>query len=92
MQIPTSGIITIELGGPTAGTEYDQLAITGAAIFAEGTLNVVLLPTLPDPKGLSFDVMTFGPGSTSGPIRIAKVPVGCNQPVNTGTSLRVVCP
>ncbi len=92
MQIPTSGIITIELGGPTAGTEYDQLAITGAAIFAEGTLNVVLLPTLPDPKGLSFDVMTFGPGSTTGLPRNVTVPTGCNQPVNTGTSIRVVCP
>jgi fibronectin-binding autotransporter adhesin len=92
MQIPTSGIITIELGGPTAGTDYDQLAITGAAIFAEGTLNVVLLPTLPDPKGLSFDVMTFGPGSTTGLPRNFTVPTGCNQPVNTGTSIRVVCP
>jgi len=92
MQIPTSGIITIELGGPTPGTEYDQLAITGAAIFAEGTLNVVLLPTLPDPKGLSFDVMTFGPGSHTGPFRNVTWPPACNPPVNTGTSIRVVCP
>jgi len=92
--ISASGIITIELGGPTAGTEYDQLVITGAANFAEGTLNVSLLPTLPDPKGLSFDVMTFGPGSTTGPIRIANLPPQCvgGQVVNTGTSLRVVCP
>lgn len=90
MQIPTTGIITIELGGPTPGTEYDQLAITGNAIFAEGTLNVVLLPTLPDPKGLSFDVMTFGSGS--GMFRNFTVPPGCNQPVNMGTSIRVICP
>lgn len=91
MQIPTTGIITIELGGPTAGTEYDQLAITQAAIFAEGTLNVSTIGAF-NPKGFSFDVMTFGPGSTTGPIRIANVPLGCNQPVNTGTSLRIVCP
>ena len=90
MQIPTSGIVTIELGGPTAGTEYDQLAITGSAILAEGTLNVVLLPTLPDPKGMSFDVVTFASGS--GSFRNFTVPTGCNQPVNTGTSIRVICP
>jgi hypothetical protein len=91
MQIPTSGIITIELGGPTPGTEYDQLAITGAAIFAEGTLNVSTIGAF-NPKGLSFDVMTFGPGSTTGIPRNFTVPTGCNQPVNTGTSIRVVCP
>jgi len=91
MQIPTSGIMTIELGGPTPGKEYDQLVITGAAIFAEGTLNVTTIGAF-DPKGLSFDVLTFGPGSTAGPIRVANVPIGCNQPVNTGTSLRIVCP
>ena len=91
MQIPTSGIITIELGGPTPGTEYDQLAITGAAIFAEGTLNVSTIGAF-DPKGLSFDVMTFGPGSTTGPLRAWAVPPGCNQPLNTGTSIRIVCP
>ena len=92
MQIPTSGIITIELGGPTPGTEYDQLAITGAAIFAEGTLNVSTIGAF-DPKGLSFDVMTFGPGSFTGLPRNFTVPAGCDpQPVNTGTSIRVVCP
>jgi len=93
MQIPTSGIITIELGGPTPGTEYDQLAITGAAIFAEGTLNISTIGAF-DPKGLSFDVMTFGPGSTTGPIRTVNLPPLCSsgQVVNTGTSLRVVCP
>jgi hypothetical protein len=45
-----------------------------------------------DPKGLSFDVMTFGPGSTTGPLRNWTVPPGCNQPLNTGTSIRIVCP
>jgi hypothetical protein len=89
MQIPTSGIITIELGGATPGTGYDQLAITGTAVFAEGTLNVSIIGAF-DPKGLSFDVMTFatGPGS----FRNVTVPPGCNQPVNTGTSIRVICP
>lgn len=93
MQIPTTGVMTIELGGPTAGTEYDQLAITGAAIFAEGTINVTTIGAF-DPKGLSFDVMTFGPGSTTGPIRTANLPPSCagGQVVNTGTSLRVTCP
>jgi hypothetical protein len=91
MQIPTTGIITIELGGPTPGTEYDELAITGAALFAEGTLNVSIIGAF-DPKGLSFDVMTFGPGSFTGVPRNFTVPPACNQPVNTGTSIRVVCP
>jgi len=91
MQIPTSGIITIELGGPAPGTEYDQLAISGNAIFAEGTLNLTFLASLPDPKGMSFDVMTFGSGS--GMFRnVTGLPPVCNQPVNTGTSIRIVCP
>jgi len=92
MLIPGTGIVTIELGGPTAGKDYDQLVITGTAIFAEGTLNVSTIGAF-DPKGLSFDVMTFGPGSFTGLPRTFTVPAGCDpQPVNTGTSIRIVCP
>jgi len=89
MQITSTGIVTIELGGPTPGTEYDQLAITGSAIVAEGTLNVSTIGAF-DPRGLSFDVVTFASGS--GSFSNFTVPPGCNQPVNTGASIRIVCP
>jgi len=78
LQMPTTGSLTIEAGGPTPDKDYDQLVVTGSANLAEGTLTMTLLPTLPDPKGLTFDIVRFGSGV--GAFRTFTVPVGCNQP------------
>lgn len=52
-----SGALEVELGGTTAGTSYDQLAITGNALLA-GALRVLLIngfaPTVND----TFDILT----------------------------------
>jgi hypothetical protein len=37
-----NGVLNIELGGPNAGTDYDQLVVSGQALLA-GTLNVSLI-------------------------------------------------
>lgn len=69
--------VNIQLNGPAAGTQYDQLKVTGAATISGGTLSAAygFTPT----NGQTFDVMqmtshtgdfttyslpTFGPGST----------------------------
>jgi hypothetical protein len=52
-----SSTCNIELSGPTVGTEYDQLNVSGLATL-NGTLNVItsFTPTL----GQTFTVLTFG--------------------------------
>jgi hypothetical protein len=57
----TSGILVIEIGGPNAGTDFDQLAVTGQATL-DGTLTVNLTGFGPN-SGDSFPVLTFGSGT-----------------------------
>jgi hypothetical protein len=54
-----AGTIQIDLAGPTPGTSYDQLAITGSADLA-GTLAVTLSDGFQPPTGFGFDVLTYG--------------------------------
>ena len=49
----------MELGGTTAGSEYDQLVVTGNANLA-GTLDVSLLGEFHPSPGDSFTVLTYG--------------------------------
>jgi hypothetical protein len=53
------GLLTIELGGTTPGSGYDQLAVTGIANLA-GTLDVSLLGEFHPSPGNSFTILTFG--------------------------------
>ena len=52
------GSLAIELGGTTAGTDYDQLAVTGAVTFG-GTLDVSLIPDFTPTADQSFMIMTY---------------------------------
>lgn len=52
------GNFTVEIGGRTAGTEFDRLAITGNASLA-GTLNVALVNNFTPIVGDAFRIMTF---------------------------------
>jgi hypothetical protein len=54
----SGGTLTVEIGGPTAGTEFDQLNIDGAATLS-GTLDVRLLDGFVPTLGQSFEIMTF---------------------------------
>jgi hypothetical protein len=56
--------LNIELGGLTAGTQYDQLAIGGSATL-DGTLQVSLVDGFTPSSGDSFQVMTYGSRSGS---------------------------
>ncbi len=53
----SDGTLEIGLGGTTAGTQYDQLAIDGSTTLA-GTLDVVLLNTFQPALGESFQLFT----------------------------------
>jgi hypothetical protein len=56
----SSGVLNIELGGPTAGTEYDQLNVAGNASLA-GTLNINVLPNIGHVCGVTFTVLNGAP-------------------------------
>jgi hypothetical protein len=53
-----SGSLTVDLGGTTAGTDYDQFAVSGAATFND-TLNVNLINSFSPLLAQTFDVVTF---------------------------------
>jgi hypothetical protein len=50
--------INIQLGGSTAGTNFDQVDINGNATF-DGTLNVSLLNNFTPTLGSTYDVLTY---------------------------------
>nr|MBA3240670.1 right-handed parallel beta-helix repeat-containing protein [Acidobacteriota bacterium] len=54
-----AGALNIEIGGATVCTEFDRLAVTGAATL-DGTINLTLIGGFDPPAGQSFQVMTFG--------------------------------
>jgi hypothetical protein len=57
-----SGALNIDLGGTTAGSQYDQLAVSGTALLA-GTINVATINAFQPAFGSSFQVLTFGSAS-----------------------------
>jgi len=67
------GILEIELGGTTAGTQYDQLTVTGTASMA-GTLNVSLIDGFIPQVGDSFTILPYG--TRSGGFSTLNVPEG----------------
>ncbi|HXV85301.1 MAG TPA: hypothetical protein VD793_01310, partial [Gemmatimonadales bacterium] len=73
-----AGTLSIELGGTTPGTGYDQLAISGGATLG-GTLNVTLINAFV-PAGFTFNILTY----TGTPVDFTtkNLPPGC-----TGTPL-----
>lgn len=52
------GVLSVELGGLTPGSQHDQLAVSGAAALA-GTLEVRLLAPFVPAHGDRFQVLTF---------------------------------
>ena len=67
------GILEMELGGTTAGTQYDQLTVTGTATMA-GTLNVSLIDGFIPQVGDSFTILPYG--TRSGGFSTLNVPEG----------------
>src|SRR5262249_30195506 len=55
------GVLNIEVGGTTAGSQYDQLNISGTATLA-GTLNATLINGFGPVAGEQFAALTAGSG------------------------------
>jgi hypothetical protein len=60
----STGALNVEVGGTTAGSQFDQLVINGAASLG-GTLNVSLLNGFVPTTGNTFPVLTFASRSGS---------------------------
>ncbi len=58
----TTGTLNVELGGLTAGSQYDQVAVSGTATLG-GTLNVSVVNSLVIVPGNSFRILTFSSAS-----------------------------
>jgi T5SS/PEP-CTERM-associated repeat protein len=68
----TIGILDIQIGGPNAGTQYDQLTVGGIANLG-GTLNVVLTNGYNPVAG---EYVILQGGTVSGAFGIANLPAG----------------
>jgi len=60
-----TGVLEIDLGGTEAGTEYDQLVVTGTATM-HGTLNVTLMPGFTPQAGDIFFIIDHSGDGSSG--------------------------
>jgi len=52
----STGVLAIDIGGQTAGTQFDQLTISGAASL-NGTLNLDLINSFVPTLGETFDIL-----------------------------------
>jgi fibronectin-binding autotransporter adhesin len=71
------GSLNVEIGGIAAGSQYDRLAVTGAAAL-NGVVNVTLINGFQPAVGDTFDILTTG--ARNGVFAAANFP-----PLNSGT-------
>lgn len=84
------GVLAIELGGTTPGTQHDRLAVTGIATLG-GTLSITMFGGYTGSAGDVFDVMTYG--TRVGDFAVVSVPAtGTFQTQPNATLYRVVLP
>src|SRR5439155_6539277 len=55
----TSGVLTVEIGGRTGGTEYDRLVVTGSATL-DGVVNVTFISGFVPNVTDTFEVLRYG--------------------------------
>jgi hypothetical protein len=79
----TSGIVNLELGGTTAGSGYDQIAVTGTATLA-GTLNVSLINGFTPTTGQTFTLIS-STGARSGRFGAETIPAGTTTNYNANS-------
>ena len=56
--LPNTNVVNIDIGGTTVGTQYDQLAVSGAATLG-GALNVALINAFNPNVDDNFTIMTY---------------------------------
>ncbi len=73
-----NGTLEVELGGPTPGTEHDQLAVTGIANL-DGTLDIVTVASLADPvsRGTVDEFMVLSATAINGAFAVVNYDGAC---------------
>ena len=84
----STGALNIEIGGLTAGSQFDQLAISGLATL-NGTLNISLINGFTPSPGDTFQIMTFA--SRSGGFSATTAPPGLTVQANA-TNVTLTAP
>ena len=79
----STGALNIEIGGLVAGTDFDQLDISGTATLA-GTLNVSLISAFNPSQGNSFQIVNYA--SNSGTFDSTNLPSGFVWDITYGAS------
>jgi fibronectin-binding autotransporter adhesin len=78
-----TGTLSIKIGGPAAGSQYDQLVVNNGSVTLAGTLNVTLIGGYVPDSGTMFQVlMRTGSGSLMGTFAH---PLGGDGPLFTDT-------
>ncbi len=77
----SGGVLNIEVGGTTAGTQYDQLKVSGTATLA-GTLDATLINGFGPGAGEQFAALTAG-GGISGSFATINLPSIDGRPAFT---------
>lgn len=76
LTLGTGNVLTMELGGPDAGSGYDQLTV-GGELTVGGTLEVVYLPPYLSAGGQEFDLFDFAVRSdTFSTVNLPTLPAG----------------
>ncbi len=84
----STGALNIEIGGLTAGSQFDQVAISGLATL-NGTLNISLINGFVPNPGDSFQIMTFA--SRSGGFSATNAPPSLTVQANA-TNVTLTAP
>ncbi|HYV97026.1 MAG TPA: hypothetical protein VE967_06205 [Gemmatimonadaceae bacterium] len=73
-----TGTVNLELGGVTAGTQYDRISVVGNATLG-GTLNVTLINSFTPASSSNFVVLTTT-GAVSGTFATTNLPASITSP------------
>ncbi|HEY0139841.1 MAG TPA: hypothetical protein VGF48_03035 [Thermoanaerobaculia bacterium] len=88
----SSGTLAMEIGGTTAGTQYDQLVLSQTPVL-DGTVDVTLFGGFTPSEGQTFDLVTWpsAPGSTFATENFPTwTPSGSFESSYTPTSYRLI--
>jgi hypothetical protein len=75
--------LSIELGGTTAGDEYDRLVVNGGSAVLDGILDVSLINGFALSGSMQFDILDVG--QINGDFSTLNLPVGLTWDVANGT-------
>jgi T5SS/PEP-CTERM-associated repeat protein len=85
----TTNTLLMQLGGTTAGAQYDQINVVGSAAFA-GTLDIALLGSFVPSAGQSFTLFEYDAHSGQFSVNPPPLSSGLNWSLDYGTNALVL--